>query len=428
MRVAVIGAGVSGLSAAHWLSPRHEVTLFEAEHRLGGHTNTVRVDLSDETHHVDTGFIVYNEENYPLFSGLLKELEIATQPSEMSFSVSSGVVDFEYRGNGLRLWAQPRNALAPSYARFLSDILRFNRQARRLLREGDDEETLAELLARGGYGPRLAEHYLVPLGSAIWSADPGSFSAIPARTLAQFLDNHGMLRLKRRPQWRTVTGGARRYVEAIAASLEGHVRRANPVHEIIRERDGVTVLSPMGRERFDAVVLAVHSDQALGLLGDPTSTEERVLGDLRYEANVATLHTDVAMLPRRRAAWASWNAYLPATDRHRATVTYWMNSLQRLRSSEALCVTLNRSHEIDPATVLGEWEYAHPVLDAAAVRAKARRHELQGRLRTWYCGAYWGYGFHEDGVRSAAEVARALGADIPASIPASPPREELQVA
>lgn len=416
MRIAVVGAGVSGLTCAHWLSVAHDVTVFEAEDRLGGHTHTVRVDLAEATHHVDTGFIVHNERNYPRFSALLRRLGVATQPSEMTFSVSSGQDDFEYRGNGLGLWAQPANALRPSHGRLLADILAFNRRARRLLEGGPAAGapgSLADFLAAGDHGPRLAAHYVVPLGSAIWSADPTTFDAIPAQTFARFLDNHGMLQLKGRPQWRTVTGGAARYVAALAVPLAGRVRRATPVGKVVRHDGGVTVLTPGGPEEFDAVVLAVHSDQALGLLGDPSRPERDVLGSIAYQPNVATLHTDRAMLPRRRRAWASWNAYLPPGPSQLPTVTYWMNRLQRLDSAEPLCVTLNRQDEIDPATVLGQWTYGHPVLDAAAVTAQGRRHELQGRRRTWYCGAYWGYGFHEDGVASAADVAQALGAPCP---------------
>jgi predicted NAD/FAD-binding protein len=414
MRLAIIGAGVSGLSAAYWLSRVHEVTVFEQEERLGGHTNTVRVDLADETHHVDTGFIVHNRENYPLFSALLRELGVQTQPSEMSFSVSSGREDFEYRGNFPQLWAQPSNALRPSYNRLLFDIVSFNARARRLLATGDEGGSLADFVALGNHGSRLLEHYLVPLGSAIWSADPGSFAQIPAGTFARFLDNHGLLTLTGRPRWRTVTRGAASYVDRLAGELEGRIRRGIPVEKLVRDRDGVSLLTSDGLEHFDGAVVAVHSDEALGLLGDPSRSEREVLGAIKYQANIATLHTDQAMLPRRRAAWASWNAYLPPRERDVATVTYWMNCLQRFESREAICVTLNRHDEIDPERVLGQWSYAHPVLNKPAIAAQARRGEVQGRFNTWYCGAYWGYGFHEDGVRSAADVAVLLGAKPPA--------------
>lgn len=411
MRVAVVGGGISGLVCAYRLSRTHDVTLFEAKDRLGGHSNTVEVELGGHSCHVDTGFVVYNETNYPLFSALLAELGVATQPAEMSFSVSSGSEDFEYRGNGLGLWAQPSNALRPSFSRLLVDILRFNRDARRLLAEGQLEDlTLAELLARERYGAGLADRYLIPLGAAIWSADPASFADIPAETFARFLDNHGMLQLKGRPRWRTVTGGSGRYVEALSRCLAATgVRRERAVEKIVREPSGVTLLGEAGLQTYDVVVLAVHSNEALALLGDPSSAEREVLGAIGYRRNTAVLHTDDSMLPRRRRAWAAWNAYLPPVPGGEPTVTYWMNRLQRLDTSVPLCVSLNRGAEIDPSRVLGQWDYDHPVLDRAAVAAQHRRDEIQGHRRTWYCGAYWGYGFHEDGVASAVEVCRALG-------------------
>jgi predicted NAD/FAD-binding protein len=424
MKIAVVGSGIAGLSSALWLSRRHEVTVFEAGDHLGGHTHTVRVDLPDETHDVDTGFIVYNDTNYPLFSSLLGQLGVATQPSEMSFSVSGarGDVEYrrdvEYRGNGLGLWARPASALDPSHSRLLADILQFNRDARRFLAAGavtgippSTTETLADFLSRGRYGPRLAPHYLVPLGSAIWSADPTTFDAVPVGMLFRFLENHGMLQLKGRPRWRTVTGGAARYVEAIVDRTPARFRRATPVEKLTRTAAGVTVMSAAGPEDFDAAVVAVHSDQALGLLSDPSPDERRVLGAIGYRPNVAVLHTDASLLPRRRRAWASWNAHLPVEPVDRPTVTYWMNRLQRLDSRHQICVTLNREQHVDPATVLGRWVYHHPVFDAAAVAAQARRRDVQGHRRTWYCGAYWGYGFHEDGVASAVDVCRDLGVD-----------------
>jgi predicted NAD/FAD-binding protein len=412
MKLAIVGGGVSGLLAAYWLRNHHDVTLFEANHKLGGHTNTVEVDLGDRTEHVDTGFIVYNEANYPLFARALEELGVASQPSEMSFSVSCATHDFEYRGNGLSLWAQPTNALRPSHARFLSDIVSFNRSARSLLGSGADPGGLAGFVASGRWGPQLWEHYVLPLGSAIWSANPVSFGAMPAKAFARFLDNHGWLRLKRRPQWRTVSGGAANYVEQIARRLGRRARTAAQVLQVRRDELGVELVTPAGPERFDGVVLAVHSDQALGMLESPTAAEREVLGSIAYQPNVATLHTDRRMLPRCRRAWASWNAYVPEAPSSKVKVTYWMNCLQRFSSSEPLCVSLNREQEVDPEKVLGRWAYSHPVLDAKALAAQGRWAELQGHRRTWYCGAYWGYGFHEDGASSAARVARALGAPV----------------
>jgi predicted NAD/FAD-binding protein len=411
VRVAIVGGGVSGLVCAHLLHPHHEVTVFEAEGRLGGHTNTVRVDLADETHYVDTGFIVFNDRNYPLFSTLLDRLGVPSQPSTMSFSVSATDPDLEYRGNGWRLYAQPANALRPEFQRLLVDVLRFNHRARRLLGDRRDTASLGDFVRHGRYGDLFASHYLVPLGSAIWSADPTTFDAIPATTVASFFDHHGMLALKGRPEWRTVSGGSSRYVEALVRPFRHRVRLGSAVEKVTRRGTQVLVMSAgQGEESFDAVVMAAHSDQALKLLSDPSPTEREVLGAISYRDNVATLHTDVSLLPRRRAAWAAWNYHRSPELCRAPTVTYWMNCLQRLRSSAELLVTLNREHEIDPHRVLGQWRYAHPVFDQGSVRAQRRLGELQGRRGTFYCGAYWGYGFHEDGVRSGVDVARLLGA------------------
>ncbi len=302
MRIAIVGGGVAGLVCARQLCGIHQVTLFEADDRAGGHANTVRVDLADETHQVDTGFIVYNEPNYPMFSRLLRELQVATQPTEMSFSVSRTQPDFEYRGDGLRLYSQPLNGLRPSYQRMLVDILRFNRDARRLLDDTRAPElaTLGELLAEGRYGERLASDYLIPLGSAIWSANPATFDRIPVLTVARFLDNHGMLRLRGRPRWRTVVDGSREYVHALVRPFSDRVLLARKVRKVTRDEHGVTIVTDHGPEVFDAAVLATHSDQALALLSDADRAEREVLGSIAYLSNVATLHTDPRMMPRRR--------------------------------------------------------------------------------------------------------------------------------
>jgi uncharacterized protein len=412
MKVAIVGGGISGLCCAYWLSPTHEVTLFEAEAWIGGHTNTIEIVVDDKVYDVDTGFIVFNEVNYPRFSNLLRELSVPTQDSEMSFSVSSGSRDFEYRGNGMDLWVQPTNCLRPSFMRLLVDIVRFNSDARALLAAGDtalDDMTVADLLSGAQFSTLFETHYLLPLGTSIWSADPTAFGSIPASMFLRFLNNHGMLQLKGRPQWRTVVGGSHEYVRALTRRMTARVHSGNPIEKVVRSSESVSLLTRDGPMEFDAVVLALHSDQALRLLSDPSPAERQILGSIRYLDNVATLHTDTSMLPKRKRAWASWNAYLPTVPYPKPTVTYWMNCLQRLDAPNEFCVSLNRSAEIESSSVIGEWTYSHPIYDLAAVSAQRRRSEIQGARRTYYCGAYWGYGFHEDGVRSAAEVCNLLG-------------------
>lgn len=416
MRIAIIGGGVSGLAAATFLAPAHDVVLFEAAPLVGGHANTVRLELADESHDVDTGFIVHNRRNYPVFCGLLDHWGVATQESEMSFSVSCARTGLEYAGTNLSgLFAQRANATRPEFWRLLRDIVRFGREGRGVLAAeagpgaGEGDTTIGEFLSAGRFSPVFVERYLVPLGSAIWSADPGTFERFPLRALLHFLDNHGLLTLVDRPTWRTVVGGSRRYVDAAVRDGGFAVRRATPVHKVRREHDGVELVTDAGPEAFDAVVLAVHSDQALSMLADPTTAEREVLGAVAYQRNVAVLHTDERVLPASRRAWAAWNYHRPLDDRGLPTVTYLMNQLQRLDSRHQICVTLNREDEIRPELVHGRFVYDHPVFDSAAFAAQRRWPEVNGVRRTWYCGAWWGYGFHEDGAASAWRVAEALG-------------------
>lgn len=414
MRIAVVGSGISGIGAAWMLSPMHDVVLYEADRRLGGHTNTVRLDLADETHYVDTGFIVHNRRNYPVFCGLLDAWGVETQPSEMSFSVSCARTGLEYAGttpNGV--FAQRRNLVRPEFATLLREIVRFGRAGRALLAAVPAEDavsgpTLEEFLAMHRFAPVFVERYLIPLGAAVWSADPATFARFPARSLLQFLDNHGLLTLVDRPRWRTVIGGSHRYLDAATRSMRAEIRTSTPVRRVERDHDGVRVITDGAVEQFDALVLAVHADQALAMLGDPSAEELEVLGAIRTQRNVAVLHTDASVLPRTRRAWAAWNYHRPVEDRGLPTVTYLMNRLQRLRSRETICVTLNREDEIDPARVRASFVYHHPVFDRAAVAAQSRWDDISGRRRTWYCGAWWGYGFHEDGAASAQRVADAI--------------------
>lgn len=411
--IAIVGSGVAGLVAAHLLLPHARVTLFEAGARVGGHVNTVNVEEGPRTLAIDTGFIVYNERNYVGFSALLEELGVASQPSEMSFSFSSPTTGLEYRGTNLNtLLAKRSNALRPSFARMVADVPRFNRDARKLLDDGDLSLTLREFLRRGRYSPSFVDDYLIPLGASIWSADPHSFAEFPVAPLARFFDRHGLLALGGRPQWRTVTGGAQRYVEAIVAPLGQAVRTGSRVRRIERDDAGVVlhVDGSPGGERFDRVVLATHADSALAMLAEPTDAERAVLGAFRFQANRATLHTDARLLPSRPRARASWNYRRLDADQRVPVLTYYANRLQSLASDVDYCITLNAEHAIDPSSVVASFDYSHPIFDEAALRAQQRHHQIDGVRRTHFAGAYWGYGFHEDGVQSAIRVAKHLKA------------------
>jgi predicted NAD/FAD-binding protein len=412
MRIAIIGTGIAGLTVAHLLHREHEITVFEAASYAGGHTNTIRVDTPNETHAVDTGFIVFNDRNYPSFELLLARLRVPWQSSAMSFSVSDGRGDFEYSGgspNGL--FAKRAHLATPWFYRMIADLPRFNREARALLESDEEGPSLGDWLAERAFSKAFVERLIVPQAAAVWSADPRQMWSFPARFLAEFFENHGMLGLRNRPRWRTIVGGSARYVEALTAPWRPRLRLSTPVRSVERHTDHVLVRPEGGEaERFDEVVLATHSDQALALLADASAREREILGALPYQRNEAVLHTDARMLPRRRRAWASWNYHLLEEPRDRATVTYHMNRLQRLRAERELCVTLNHSEAIDPAKVIRTIQYAHPVYTAAGVQAQGRREEICGRNRTHYCGAYWGWGFHEDGVVSALHVLERFGA------------------
>ena len=409
-----MGAGVSGLVVAHLLGREHEVTVFEAGSYAGGHTNTIRVDTPNETHHVDTGFIVFNDRNYPNFERLLARLGVAWQPSTMSFSVSDGVGDFEYNGSSPNgLFANRALLLTPWFHRMVAELARFNRASRALLQLDGDGPSLGQWLEQQRFSQHFIDRLIVPQASAVWSADPRQMWSFPARFLAEFFDNHGMLSLRNRPHWRTVRGGSARYVEALTRQFDGRLRLATPVTAVTRHDDHV-VVTPRGgeAERFDQVVLATHSDQALAILQDATDREHEILGAIPYQPNEAVLHTDERMMPRRRRAWASWNYHLAQPPGPLSTVTYHMNRLQSLQAEREFCVTLNRTAEIDPAQVIRRITYAHPVYTAAGVRAQGRFTEISARRGTHFCGAYWGWGFHEDGVVSALRVAERFGAGL----------------
>ncbi len=413
VRIAIVGAGVSGLVVANLLAGEHELTVFEAGDYAGGHTNTIRVDSAHETLHLDTGFVVFNDRNYPNFERLLRRLRVAWQPSEMSFSVSDGR-NFEYSSTSLNgLFAARRHLVNREFYRMVAEVPRFQRAARALLRDPTQGPSLRAWLECHQFSRAFIERLIVPQAAAVWSADPAQMSYFPAKFLAEFFDNHGMLSLRNRPKWQVVRRGSARYVEELTRPFSQRIRLSTPVQAIVRTGDGVTVTTHDGQpQRFDEVVIATHSDQALALLADPSPAEREILGAIPYQPNEAVLHTDVRMLPRRRRAWASWNYHLlPAPDAG-AAVTYHMNRLQSLRCSEQFCVTLNRTAAIDPGKVIRRIAYSHPVYTAAGVAAQRRVREISGVNRTHFCGAYWGWGFHEDGVASAVRVAAHFGASL----------------
>jgi predicted NAD/FAD-binding protein len=416
-RVAVIGAGIAGLSAAWLLRDTCEVTLFEAERRLGGHADTQEVEIAGERVAVDTGFIVYNEVNYPNLVGLFDALGVASEASDMSFGVSIGDGWLEYAGGAWpQLFAQKRNLVRPRFLAMLRDVVRFYREAPRRLMDAEESLTLGAFLAREGYGSAFVHDHLLPMGAAIWSASVEGMREFPARAFVRFFENHGLLRLSGRPRWRTVSGGSHRYVARIAADLDGCVSAGRAVLAVSRDDAGAAVhLEDGAAQRFDRVVLAVHGDAALRLLDPPTAAEHAVLSQVRYQDNAMVLHTDETLMPRRRGVWSSWN-YLargPADHRREVAVTYWMNRLQNLRTARPLFVSLNPFRPPPTGTVLVEKTYRHPQYDPAMLRAQALLPSIQGRDRVWFCGAWCGYGFHEDGIASAIAVAREFGVAAP---------------
>ncbi|MET0656545.1 MAG: FAD-dependent oxidoreductase [Steroidobacteraceae bacterium] len=413
MRIAIIGSGIAGLTCAHRLHRTHEITLFEANDYVGGHTATIDVEHEGRTWAIDTGFIVFNDWTYPRFIALLNELGVESQDSNMSFAVSCARSGIEYNGTSLNtLFAQRRNLVRPSFLRMLSDIVRFNARCRELLQVEQCTETLGTYLERSRYSRAFIDYYLIPMGRAIWSASASAMLSFPARFFVEFFDRHGFLNIDDRPVWRAVRGGSREYVRKLIAPLRHRVRLSTPVSGVHRDVGGVAVRTRRGDvERFDRVIFACHSDQALALLDRPTPIEQRVLAAFPYQANAVTLHTDASVLPRTPLARAAWNYHVPAEDRDAVALTYDMNVLQSLDARERFLVTLNRRDAIASNRVLGEYVYHHPVYTPDAVRAQKLHAKVSGLNSTYYCGAYWGYGFHEDGVVSAERVVAQVACD-----------------
>ncbi|MGE8657967.1 MAG: NAD(P)/FAD-dependent oxidoreductase [Achromobacter sp.] len=409
MRIAIIGSGIAGLVCAWKLGRDHDVTLYEANDYLGGHTHTHAVEQDGRRYEVDSGFIVHNPLNYPHFTALLDELGVASQPTTMSFSVHKQADGLAYNATSLdTLFCQRRNLLSPRFLGMVRDLLRFYRQAPGLLDAPDPGPTLGEYLEQHRYGQAFRTDHLIPMASALWSSPAARILEFPARYLVQFMANHQMLRISGRPQWRVVRGGSRRYIDAMRQRWTVRERLNCAVRGVRRHAAGVQVVTRDGQEHHDEVIFACHSDQALALLADPTPQERAVLGAIPYQDNDVVLHTDARLLPRQRKAWAAWNAYVPADPAAPCSVSYCMNLLQGITSPRPFIVTLNRSEAIDPAQVLARMRYHHPVYTHESVAAQARRAEISGRHRTWYAGAYWGWGFHEDGVASALDVVGAI--------------------
>ena len=410
MRIAVIGAGIAGLTTAYLLSDDHDIVVYEANDYIGGHTHTIDVPVQDNTVAVDTGFIVFNENTYPNFIELMERLGVAWQPSNMSFSVQSEKNGLYFCPSTLNsMFAQRRNLFRPAFYRMLSDALRFRREASELIDTDDYNITLQAYLEKKNYSDFFIENFIIPMGEAIWSADPVQFRDFPARYLIEFFNNHGVLNIGDQPQWLVIKGGSRQYIQPLTQPFHEGIRLNAAVSSVKRYEDHVSITAKGETESFDQVVVAVHSDQALQMLADPTVMEQDVLGVIPYQENLAVLHRDASLLPPRKIAWASWNYHIPKDEKGRVALTYYMNRLQTLNAPEEFCVTLNMPDAIHPQKIIASLIYHHPVYDPKSLKARRSQDELNGQNRTYYCGAYWGYGFHEDGVNSALAVCKHFG-------------------
>ena len=406
MKIAIVGGGISGLTTAYLLSREHEVILYESNDYIGGHTNTVTIEMNGSPVAVDTGFIVYNEQNYPNFSHILSDLNVSTQPTSMSFSVKLIEPDLEYNGSSFKqLFGQKKNLLRPRFYQMLWDILRFNRQAQGLLESNSYDITLGEHAIECGFSQDFIHHYLVPMGAAIWSSSPSAILEMPAYFFIRFFKNHGMLNLNDRPQWRTITGGSCQYVNKMIASFAKNIRLGHKVSSVERLNDRVTVAG----DSYDHVVFACHSDQAIEALSDPSVYEKDILSKISYQKNEIIMHTDTSIMPAREDLWAAWNYHSQGNDDSPVAMTYNMNILQDLDIKETICITLNSLNLINPDLILGRHIYSHPQFTTESMKAQERWMEISGGNRTHFCGAYWGNGFHEDGVNSALRIANFFG-------------------
>ena len=402
MNIAIIGSGIAGNTLAHHLHKNHDITVYEANSHIGGHTHTHDIIVEHKKYTVDTGFIVFNDRTYPEFISLLESHNVAWQPSNMSFSVHCEATGLEYNGTTLNsLFAQRSNLFKPSFYKMIRDILRFNKTSLELLSNGN-EISMGDYLAKNNYGQRFINQYIIPMGAAIWSTDAAQMLAFPARFFVRFFHHHGMLSVNNRPQWRTITGGSARYVEAITAPFKHKVKLNTPVKAVKRSTKQVEITLQNGEtESFDYVFFACHSDEAIRMLQDATPAETEILGAIPYQQNTVFLHTDASLMPKRKLAWAAWNYHLPAKPTSKVAVTYNMNILQNIDCPQPILVTLNHTENIDPAKIIKQLQYTHPIYTLAGAEAQARHAEISGHNRTGFAGAYWLNGFHEDGVKSA---------------------------
>ncbi|TMO68235.1 NAD(P)/FAD-dependent oxidoreductase [Pseudoalteromonas aurantia] len=413
--IAIIGSGISGMTAAYLLNKENKVTIFEKNDYIGGHTATVDVELEGKEYAVDTGFIVFNDRTYPKFEKLLSEIGVSRQPTQMSFSVQNTQTKFEYNGHTLAsLFAQRRNIVRPKFWRLLYDIVRFNRVCKALFakKQYGDLSTLGELLSHHGFNDFFKTHYILPMGAAIWSTSIKEMEDFEIEFFVKFFFNHGLLDITNRPQWYVIPGGSRSYIEPLVGAFKDNIQLNADIKTVRRNDNGVVIIMADETEHvFDKVVFACHSDQALALLENPSADERKVLGSIPYTENSVILHTDQAMLPKRHAAWASWNYYLDGAIDNAAVVTYQMNILQGIESKIPFCVTLNYDKGIDESMVLRKFKYHHPVFNQISIEAQKKKPLIDGKQHSYFCGAYWFNGFHEDGVKSAVDVAKQFGID-----------------
>ncbi|MDY6922123.1 MAG: FAD-dependent oxidoreductase [Pseudomonadota bacterium] len=419
--IAIVGSGISGLTSAYLLQSRYNVTLFEEQDYLGGHTNTEMITMDGKVYPVNTGFIVFNDWTYPNFIRLMQHLGVATEASDMSFSVRCDRSGLEYNGANLnRLFCQRKNLVNLRFWRMIKDIMRFNQEATTAYRQGDLDSgvTLGEYLRQNDYSSEFSRYYIIPMGAAIWSASEADMMQFPAAFFVRFFHHHGLLSIDDRPQWRVISGGSHSYVKAMHHRLRGAVHANRAIRSIVRHEDGVTLVDQTGAQwQFDAVVLACHSDQALSMLAAPSADEQAVLGAIPYQENSVVLHTDTRLLPRNRLGWAAWNYRIPVQAGQPVTVTYNMNILQNFTGPTTFCVSLNQDADINPDKILRHFRYSHPGFTLKGMDAQQRFSEINGRHRTYFCGAYWLNGFHEDGVNSAIRVARSLDVNFDDVVP-----------